>query len=295
VYGDSYSTTITPASGYKIDSVTVTMNGTPINQAWDKTTGKLTIGSVTGPVVITVSTSSNVPQTVQYNVTYVYTGLTQANVKFGSNGAGQPIAVVTSGNKYSCTMAPATGYHISSATIKTTSGGQVVASTYTNNILTSTNNITENITVTITGGANEFIASIYPTGYKGDDGLYGFTTGDMPMGFCYGGNYNNEYPSKGWAVVIAKKAKEDYWWGDKNTGVVPNDAYSNHNAVAGAFNPDGSLKVNVYAHIYAGFAEDIGGTGKIKIMRSSGKWTLSCDSHYIDWSYGFGRLNGEDA
>lgn len=166
VYGDSYSTTITPASGYKIDSVTVTMNGTPINQAWDRTTGKLTIGSVTGPVVITVNTSSNAPQTVQYNVTYQYSGLVRGNVNFGGNN-GQPINVVTSGNKYNCTIVPVTDYYISSATIKTTSGGQVVASTYTNNILTSTNNITEDITVVITGGKNNFKSEfeVYGCGY----------------------------------------------------------------------------------------------------------------------------------
>lgn len=166
VYGDSYSTTITPASGYKIDNVTVTMNGTPINQAWDRTTGKLTIGSVTGPVVITVNTSSNAPQTVQYNVTYQYSGLVRGNVNFGGNN-GQPINVVTSGNKYSCSIAPVTDYYISSATIKTTSGGQVVASTYRNNILTSTNNITEDITVVITGGKNNFKSEfeVYGCGY----------------------------------------------------------------------------------------------------------------------------------
>lgn len=200
VYGDSYSTTITPTSGYKIDSVTVTMNGTPINQAWDRTTGKLTIGSVTGPVVITVNTSSNAPQTVQYNVTYQYSGLVRGNVNFGGNN-GQPINVVTSGNKYNCTIVPVTDYYISSATIKTTSGGQVVASTYTNNILTSTNNITEDITVVITGGKNNFKSEfeVYGCGYDMN------AAKDIIKSYSDGGTVHMKITSAGpdWTIDVA--------------------------------------------------------------------------------------------
>lgn len=49
---------ITPATGYEIGTVTVTMGGVDITAtAWDSETGKVTISSVTGDVVITATAS----------------------------------------------------------------------------------------------------------------------------------------------------------------------------------------------------------------------------------------------
>jgi len=51
--GDNLEATLTPVTGYRIDTVTVTMGGTNItNTAWDAETGKVTITSATGNVVI---------------------------------------------------------------------------------------------------------------------------------------------------------------------------------------------------------------------------------------------------
>ena len=54
--GAHLSATLTPASGYSIGSVSVTMGGTNITtSAWDSTTNTVTISGVTGNVVITAS------------------------------------------------------------------------------------------------------------------------------------------------------------------------------------------------------------------------------------------------
>lgn len=54
--GDSYSANIAATSGYKIDSVVVTMGGTDVTSSV-YSNGKITIGNVTGNIVITVVAS----------------------------------------------------------------------------------------------------------------------------------------------------------------------------------------------------------------------------------------------
>ena len=57
--GGSYDVTVAPASGYQIDTVAITMGGTDItSSAYNSSTGAISIGSVTGNIVITVSTSA---------------------------------------------------------------------------------------------------------------------------------------------------------------------------------------------------------------------------------------------
>ena len=57
--GEAFSATLTADSGYTLGTVTVTMGGTDISStAWDSTTGKVTIASVTGNVVITATAST---------------------------------------------------------------------------------------------------------------------------------------------------------------------------------------------------------------------------------------------
>ena len=54
--GDGIVATLTPASGYTVDTVTVTMNGADITaSAWNSATSKVTIAAVTGNVVITAT------------------------------------------------------------------------------------------------------------------------------------------------------------------------------------------------------------------------------------------------
>ena len=55
LYGNTYQSTITPAEGYQIDSVTVTMNGQTVSGAYNN--GAITVPNVNGPIVITGTTS----------------------------------------------------------------------------------------------------------------------------------------------------------------------------------------------------------------------------------------------
>lgn len=52
----SYSATLTPADGYAIESVTVTMGGEDVTETvWNAETGEITISSVTGDILITAT------------------------------------------------------------------------------------------------------------------------------------------------------------------------------------------------------------------------------------------------
>ena len=62
--GESYTTTLTPYSGYTIDTVTVTMNGIDVT-ANVYSDGVITIGSVTGDIVITATAISTTTYTNQ--------------------------------------------------------------------------------------------------------------------------------------------------------------------------------------------------------------------------------------
>jgi hypothetical protein len=55
LYGNTYQSTITPAAGYQIDSITVTMNGQTVSGAYNN--GAITVPNVSGPIVITGTTS----------------------------------------------------------------------------------------------------------------------------------------------------------------------------------------------------------------------------------------------
>lgn len=53
--GDPLEITLTAETGYTIGSVVVTMGGTAMSDAWSSDTGKVTIASVTGAVIITAT------------------------------------------------------------------------------------------------------------------------------------------------------------------------------------------------------------------------------------------------
>lgn len=57
--GTSYTTTLTAADGYTLDTVTVTMGGVDITStAWNTETGEVSISAVTGDITITASASA---------------------------------------------------------------------------------------------------------------------------------------------------------------------------------------------------------------------------------------------
>ena len=57
--GEAFAATLSADSGYTLGTVTVSMGGTDISStAWDRTTSKVTIASVTGNIVITATAST---------------------------------------------------------------------------------------------------------------------------------------------------------------------------------------------------------------------------------------------
>lgn len=73
-HGSTYTTNVTPVSGYEIDSVTVTMGGTNITSSV-YSNGVISIASVTGNIVITATASVPTPlvfQSVSFNPNPVY-------------------------------------------------------------------------------------------------------------------------------------------------------------------------------------------------------------------------------
>lgn len=57
--GDSLEITLTADTGYTIDTPVVKIGGETVTGAWDSTTGKVTIASVTGDVIITATATED--------------------------------------------------------------------------------------------------------------------------------------------------------------------------------------------------------------------------------------------
>lgn len=103
--GSSYSAIITADEGYDIDSVTVKMGGADIT-AMAYSNGTITIAEVTGDIVITVTTVSNVvydvtnlvPTSQEQNSTAVYNGVGYKNGVYASEtGDGTDASCVSTG------------------------------------------------------------------------------------------------------------------------------------------------------------------------------------------------------
>lgn len=136
--GDSGEWPITPNTGYKIDSVKVTMGAYDIPQtAWDGT--KLSIQRVIGNVTITVVTSeSSTPQPNTYTVT-----------KNVSNGTITGNSTTPEGSTYTATVTPDDGYQVDSVTV--TMGGSEVSGAYnTETGVVTVPNVSGNIVITAT-------------------------------------------------------------------------------------------------------------------------------------------------
>lgn len=114
--GSSYTATITPKDGYRMNSITVTMGGTTLTNAVSGNT--ITISSITGNVVIT-AVASEIPVVIPtYNVTFNGTNCT-------SNGA----STVDEGSTYTATITPDDGeYEFVMKSVTVTMGGTDITS-----------------------------------------------------------------------------------------------------------------------------------------------------------------------
>jgi len=122
--GESCTVTLAAATGYVLDTVTVTMGGVDITaSAYSGST--VTIGSVTGNVVITAKAVEEEPEVVEVPVTL---SLTKTNV---SNN--QRTAAV--GDRYVTIFIPEDGYYLDSVKV-TMNGTDVTGEVYSDGIIT---------------------------------------------------------------------------------------------------------------------------------------------------------------
>lgn len=142
--GGTFSTTITPDSGYKLNGVVVTHNGRNVEVTQTEDSAFVQFTNVSGPITVSVSVKTPPPPAAtEYTVTYTGT----SNVK-DPNKLPQ---VVAEGSLYQAFITAANGYSITSAVIKSAANpSTIIPSTWDGTRLESANNITENIIVAIT-------------------------------------------------------------------------------------------------------------------------------------------------
>lgn len=131
--GGSFSTIITAKSGYKINSITVTMGGTDITST-ALNGNSVSISNVTGNIVITAKAILITPST--YSVT---NNLTNCN---NSNSA----EIVSANSKYSATITADEGYVLNTITVSM--GGNDITSTVVNSNTITINSVTGNVVIT---------------------------------------------------------------------------------------------------------------------------------------------------
>lgn len=118
--GDRYATTISGASGYAIQDVTVRMAGKNVtSMVYDPATKTVTIPEVCGDLVIDVVTNSNVA-----NIQYTLTNCTVESAP----------EKVDKGSALSVTITPETYHHIDTVAVKM--GGAIVVDAYSGGVVT---------------------------------------------------------------------------------------------------------------------------------------------------------------
>lgn len=165
---NSYSANITIETGYKLNSVTVTMGGTDITSSC-YSNGNISIEHVTGNIVITVTTSLIPPNT--YSITNKLTQCTSNN----------NLATVTEGHNYTATITANTGYTVNSIVVKM-GNIDISSSAVSGNIITIAN-VTGNIVITAIAIQN----ALYSFGVMSDMHIPTDETSDTVYGSKYQG------------------------------------------------------------------------------------------------------------
>lgn len=165
---NSYSANITVETGYKLNSITVTMGGTDITSSC-YSNGNISIEHVTGDIVITVTTSVIPPNT--YSVTNKLTQCTSSNNS----------TTVTERQSYTATITANTGYTVNSIVVKM-GNADISSSAISGNIITITN-VTGNIVITAIATQN----ALYSFGVMSDIHIPTDETSDTVYGSKYQG------------------------------------------------------------------------------------------------------------
>ena len=139
--GSSYNTTITANSGYNISSIKVTMGGVDITSS-AVSENVITISSVTGDIVITVTTTAT-STTTKYTITNTLSNCTNSNTEISVNENSSYMGNITTN----------LGYELDSVTV-TMGGNNITKNVYSSNTcrkgIINIPSVTGNIIITIT-------------------------------------------------------------------------------------------------------------------------------------------------
>ena len=134
----TYDATVTPASGYQIDSLTVTVNGYDrTSNVYNSSTGRIYIATVIGNIVISGTTS-------QSGTTPTYGTVTISP----DHGTASPSTFSADGTSHTITITPASGYTTTGMTA--TSNNNDVSVSVSGNTITVTGTSSNNATITVT-------------------------------------------------------------------------------------------------------------------------------------------------
>ncbi len=144
ISGDQpYSTTITAESGYKLESVIVTMGGTDITET-AYSNGLLSIDAVSGDLVIMAQTAA-----YYYSVMQDLSHITSSNINTSVRAFDAFSTVLTAENKYA----------LNSVTV-TMNGTDITSSVYHEGLI-SIENVTGDVVITANGNKNDLIKINY--------------------------------------------------------------------------------------------------------------------------------------
>ncbi len=133
VHNTSYTTTITPATGRDIDTVTVTMGGANVANAYNASNNTVTINQVTDDVQINVTTKIKV-----YTITY----------SEGTYNHSNPATTINHGDSFTTTLSTTGTNYITNVTV-TMGGTNITNTAYSNNVI-SIDSVTGDIEIDVT-------------------------------------------------------------------------------------------------------------------------------------------------
>ena len=136
--GSSYSATLSPAGGYEMATVTVTMGGTNVTSS-AYSNGNINITNVTGNIVITATAIESSTEVTSYTITKNLTNVTINN----------SLSSINEGSSYSAILTANSGYVLGTVTV-TMGGTDITSSTYSNGSI-NISNVTGNIVITASG------------------------------------------------------------------------------------------------------------------------------------------------
>lgn len=171
----SYSATITPSTNYNIQSITVTMGGLDITSSC-VTDNTISITSVTGDIIITVTTVATVKT---YSIT---NNLSNA---INSNAATE----IEENTSYNATISVSNNEYVIDSVIVTMGGNDITSTSYSNGVI-NIPNVTGNIVITVT---TKYFSPTYTFNWNNSSGTKLCMTSGTPISKIFIPSSTNEH------------------------------------------------------------------------------------------------------